>query len=737
MRRIVRRLVLSLAFAWMCLAPADVRAHAIEVVHAFPAKPSRPYGTLLQLADGVFLGTTSEGGAYQKGSIYALFRVGDGTWDTYVVHSFSGPDGAFPMAGLIRASDGNFYGTTRDGGANRLGTLYRMTIAGAVTTLHDFGGPDGEHPEAALVQAPDGRLWGTAKRGGDFGSGTIFRLTLAGAFTRIRGFPTVADGASPQSLIVGPDGRLYGTTEVGGSNIFRGGTLFRLTTAGTGFTVLHSFEQPGPKGLARGRDGRIYGTASGGGPQSRGAFFQVTPATGAVALSFPFDGPGARAAIPLSPPIHAADGSFYGTADVDPAAPSEADVIYRLTPAGEVEQLGLLTGPLGIMSQALVLATDGRLYGTTLTGERPLPPQEPNYGSGAAFSVDPSSPGTTLLRSFSTDTPSGPAGPLVEGVDGNLYGTSCYGGIYNRGTVFRLAAGAVTTLHSFSGHDGLCPASGLIAGPDGAFYATTTSGLYLVTPATVFRVTSDGDFRVVWQSPPDGPGFALAAPTFGTDGQLYVPFSNILGGSGRILRMTIDGVVTMDVSLNVLAVSGTWPTGRLLLAPDGNFYGTTASHVGGVFRMTTSGELSPVHLFEDDATLRLRTGLTLGADGRLYGAGMQGGASDVGFVYSTTTSGDVEIEHEFALTDGGLPWGDLLEVSPGQFMGLTHAFGQHQYGTIFTVGADGSFSTDHHFDWVDGANPFGGLMRTAAGAIYGTAHRGGALSGGVIYRVIQ
>lgn len=719
------------------LAPC-VEGQSIEVVHTFAAKPSRPYGTLLQLADGVFLGTSSEGGAYQKGSIYVLFRLGDGTWDNFVVHSFSGPDGALPKAGLIRASDGNFYGTTRDGGDNRLGTVYRMTPSGEVTTVHAFAGPDGEQPETPLVQAPDGRLWGTATRGGDPGSaGTIFRLTLAGAFTRIRTFAAEADGAFPQALLVGPDGRLYGTTENGGTNIFRGGTLFRLTTSGTGFTVLHSFDQLGPKGLARGRDGRIYGTASGGGPQSRGTFFRVTPATGAVALFYPFDAPGARAATPLSPPIHAADGSFYGTANVDPAAPSEADVIYRLTPAGAVEQLGLLTGPIGIFSQGLVLASDGRLYGTTLTGERPLPPLEPNYGSGTAFSVQPSSPGTTLLHSFSNDTPTGPAGPLVQAADGNLYGTSCYGGIYNRGTVFRLDAGAITTLHSFSGHDGLCPSSGLVVGPDGAFYATTISGLSGVTPATVFRIATDGDFRVVWQSPPDGPGFALAAPTFGPDGQLYVPVSNIFGGSGRILRMTTDGSVTMDIPLNVLAVSGTWPTGRLLLGPDGNFYGTTASHVGGVFRMTPDGELSPVHLFEDDATLRLRTGLTQGADGRLYGAGMLDGTAEVGFVYSTTTSGGVSIVHEFALTDGGLPWGDLLEVSPGQFMGLTHAFGQHGYGTIFTVGADGSFSTQHHFDWLDGANPFGGLMCTAAGEIYGTAHRGGPLSGGVIYRVIQ
>src|SRR5688572_28046955 len=195
------RVVLSASLLACPITPAA--AQSIEVLHAFAAKPSRPFGTLLELVDGVFLGTSSAGGAYQQGTIYLLFRRADSTWDQIVVHSFSGHDGATPMTGLIRATDGNFYGTTQHGGANLRGTVFRMTPFGEVTTFHTFSGPDGEHPEHALVQAPDGRLWGTTSGGGQSQYGTVFRISIGGAFTVMRSFFDDAHGLHPQSLVVG------------------------------------------------------------------------------------------------------------------------------------------------------------------------------------------------------------------------------------------------------------------------------------------------------------------------------------------------------------------------------------------------------------------------------------------------------------------------------------------------------------------------------------------------------
>jgi uncharacterized repeat protein (TIGR03803 family) len=98
-----------------------------------------------------------------------------------VLHSFDGPDGAYPNAGLVQASDGNFYGTTSEGGASGncsggCGTVFKITPNGTLTTLHSFGGSDGAGPYGALVQATDGGFYGTTFGGGAYGSGTVFRM---------------------------------------------------------------------------------------------------------------------------------------------------------------------------------------------------------------------------------------------------------------------------------------------------------------------------------------------------------------------------------------------------------------------------------------------------------------------------------------------------------------------------------------------------------------------------------
>ena len=160
------------------------------------------------------------------------------------LHNFAGHpnDGADPYAGLVQGGDGNFYGTTESGGANNDGTVFKMTADGTLTTLYSFAGSsDGREPTAALIQASDGNFYGTTQEGGSNGAGTVFKITPNGSLTTLHIFdPGQGDAGYPYAgLIQASDGNFYGTSTDGGTQ-HGNGTVFKITSAGT-VTVLHSF----------------------------------------------------------------------------------------------------------------------------------------------------------------------------------------------------------------------------------------------------------------------------------------------------------------------------------------------------------------------------------------------------------------------------------------------------------------------------------------------------------------
>ncbi len=236
-------------------------------------------GRVIRGSDGNFYGTTAAGGANNRGTVFKITPSGTLT----TLYSFTGPDGDVPFGGLIQGSDGNFYGTTILGGGDLskcnsagCGTIFKVTPSGELTTLHSFTGPDGAQPLAELVQATDGSFYGTTSNGGannncvNGGCGTVFRITPSGTLTNLYNFAGM-DGAEPHAgLVQAADGNFYGTTDQGGLADF--GTAFRITRAGT-LTVLHSFcsengcaDGNAPEGpLVQGANGLLYGTASLGG----------------------------------------------------------------------------------------------------------------------------------------------------------------------------------------------------------------------------------------------------------------------------------------------------------------------------------------------------------------------------------------------------------------------------------------------------------------------------------------
>lgn len=383
------------------------------------------------------------------------------------IHSFGGNEGAQPQAALCRGADGNFYGTTVGGGARKTGTVFRLSPSGQVATLHSFPAlkpdqtnRDGAYPWAGLVQGSDGAFYGTAAYGGAYQWGTVFKITPDGAYTVLHAFDH-AEGRQPWSgLVQGSDGAFYGTTFYGGLNDT--GTIFTITPDGT-LTTLYSFtplegepeinaDGANPFGnLTQGSDGAFYGTTILGGSAGSGTIFRITPdgvlttlyAFSAVPSLYPETN--ADGAYPYGGLIQGSDGCFYGVAT--DGGQNGSGTIFQITQGGVFSCLHSFTAltapaPIGknpdgaIPYGSLLQGSDGAFYGTASAG---------GYdSSGTLFRMAPGGALTTL-HFFAPDSSKlegiGPYSNLVQGADGNFYGTTQRGGAYNRGTAFVLIMG--------------------------------------------------------------------------------------------------------------------------------------------------------------------------------------------------------------------------------------------------------------------------------------------------------
>ena len=335
-----------------------------------------PWATMVQGNDGNFYGTTQNGGNpvcdLGCGTIFKITPNGKLT-----TFKFDGTNGSQPIAGLVQTANGDFYGVTTSGGAYALGTVFKFTPNGGLTTLYSFSSNTGYGALGGLVLASDGNFYGTASSGGpaagqcDPGCGTIFKITPKGKYTTMHNFNGIPDGGAPLATMTqAPNGKLYGTASTLG-NAGSYGTVFTITPKGK-FIVVHQFNNT---------DG-----------------------------AYPFGGL-----------ILGADGNFYGQTDLGGASNYGAfGTVYKMTPSGKV----------------------------------------------------------TTLHSFEQTDGDNPVSNLVQGTDGNFYGTASYGGKHpNFGTIFKITpSGKFTTLRNFNGTDGSYPYAGLIQSTNGKFYGATYAG---------------------------------------------------------------------------------------------------------------------------------------------------------------------------------------------------------------------------------------------------------------------
>jgi uncharacterized repeat protein (TIGR03803 family) len=381
---------------------------------------------------------------------------------------FNGADGANPGGSLFADDKDNLFGTTANGGAAGLGTVFEIVktdsgYSSTPTTLVSFSGADGEDPLSNLIADDKGNLFGTTNFGGANGGGTVFEIIktatgYASTPTTLVNFcslPNCADGANPEGagVIADDKGNLFGTTGFGGAN--GNGTVFEIAKTHHGYastpTILVSFcslpncaDGSFPvAGLIADDKGNLFGTTDGGGAAGLGTVFEVVKTssgysnTPTTLVSFGgADGAHPRAALIADP-----KGNLFGTTSAGGTdnLGTVFEVVkthsgYSSTPT----TLASFSGADGAGPNGLIADTKGNLFGTTSNGG--------TAGLGTVFQVVKTDSGysstpTTLASLCSLANcadGANPAAGLIADAKGNLFGTAFEGGNNNNGTVFEV-----------------------------------------------------------------------------------------------------------------------------------------------------------------------------------------------------------------------------------------------------------------------------------------------------------
>ncbi len=345
-------------------------------------------------------------------------------------------------------------------------------------------------------------------------------------------------------------------------------------------------------------------------------------------------------------------------------------------------------------TSALIVGSDGYLYGTTTAGGA--------SNNGTVFRISPSG-SENVIYSFRGGTNDGatPVAGVIQGSDGYLYGTTLYGGINNNGIVFRISpSGVEEVLHYFLGRaDGANPQAGLVWGDDGYFYGATIHG-GSSDNGTVFKVSPSGNERVIYYLQSNSDGNTPSTLIRGDDGYLYGTTEN------------------------------------------GNRCGWTGGFCGAVFKISPSGASVVIYPFQggdnNDGALPTDS-LFHSSDGYYYGTTMVGGTSMMGFggtVFKVSASGSETVLYSFqGGADGGEPVGGLVQSRNGYLYGTTGRGGNNENGTVFKISTSGDEGVIHTFGGADGANPEANLIRSSDGCLYGTTFAGGANGKGVVYKI--
>jgi uncharacterized repeat protein (TIGR03803 family) len=465
-------------------------------------------GILAQGRDGNLYGTLESGGTFGSGTVFKITPAGAIT----TLHNFAGTDGAAALSGLTLGTDGNFYGTAYQGGANDVGTIFKITPAGVLTTLHSFNGADGGYPYSPPILGKNGSYYGVTSYGG-----AAYSISSSGMFKLLT---TAIPFVSYAPLILASDGNFYGTSYQGGSSGV--GTVFRMSATGA-VKIVYNFDEThgsypyGP--VVQGSDGFLYGTTYGGGSIANpgGVVFKLSTA-GAITILHEFDGTSTTDGYGPTPGLVAAtDGNFYG-ATSNGNQGSAYGTLFKITKSGIYSLLYVFDSAHGATQFATSMQhTNGILYGLTYQG---------GNGGGVFYSLAAGiSPFVSLI------TTAGTAGQTVEILGNGLTGTT---------KVTFGSASASFTVASDSYMTAVVPATG------------TTGGVIVTTPSGTLK--SKQKFTVI----PVISGFSPTSGPVGT--QVTITGTGLTGAS----KVTFGGVrATVFTVTSATQVTATVPTGAV------------------------------------------------------------------------------------------------------------------------------------------------------------------------------
>lgn len=639
---------------------------------------STPMGSLFAIGTSLF-GTTSGGGSGSAGTIFKINS--DGTGYVKLLDFVGITNGSYPRGSLI--SDGTFlYGMTEGGGANDIGTIFKIMPDGTgYLKLLDFNGTaNGSGPAGDLVS--DGTfLYGMTPAGGSNNMGTIFKIMPDGTgYSKLLDFDGT-NGNAPHDALIFDGTFLYGTTSLGGTN--GGGTVFKIMPDGTGYAKLKQLDIASPDASLVSDGTFLYGTTWNGGGPGQGMIFKIKPDGTEFARTFAFydDNGGYPRGSLIS------DGTFlYGTTSTK--GKNNHGTIFKVRPDGtDPGKIHDFVGNSESYPHGSLISDGTFLYGMTLGYE------VTDYGT--VFKIMPDGTGYEVILNFDGANSAHPYGSLFY--DGTfLYGMTSEGGVFNAGSIFKVMpdGSGYVLLHDFGdGSDGGYPQGSLIA--DGEFLYGMTGGSGANGGGTIFKIRPDGtgftkllDFDNSTGMRPHGD--LLSDGTF-----LYGMTSQ--GGTnndGTIFKIGLDGMgflKLLDFDSNVI---GGDPYGSLIF--EGEFlYGMTNGDedISSIFKIRPDGTG-----FENLLTFSDAPNGSLLSDGSyLYGLTQFGGASSYGtmFRYALVTSPLTVTLHpsDTTLCDG------TVTTFKAEATGTTNITYQWQFATTST-GPFGDLSNDGTYSGV-------------------------------------
>ena len=421
---------------------------------------------------------------------------------------------------------------------------------------------------------------------------------------------------------------------------------------------------------------------------------------------------GADGGTPRAGLLQGSNSNFYGTTEVGGA--SGSGTVFSISTSGNLTNLWSFTGGSdgGGPLAGLVQGLDGNFYGTTASGG--------TNDWGTVFKITPGGTLTSLFQFNNATNGANPVAGLVQGNDGNFYATTLNGGTALRGTVFQITpAGTLTTLYNFSGVlNGGNPGAGLVQGSDGNFYGSTRGGGTL-DAGMAFKITSAGTlnwlFSFVGEPDDDGGASTLVQ---GSDSNFYgTTFGGGERSKGTVFAFNSEGTPTLSFSLTEDAV----PAAGLVQGSDGDFYGTTfngGTGSGALFKITSAGTFTSLYSFKGGAEgAGPEANLVQGGDGNFYGTTSQGGTNNAGTIFMfippctyTLSTGTVTVA---AMGDSGTLAIDSIVVSPSATNCAWTATNNVDWIAITSAS---SGEGDGTISYSVAANP-GGIMRTGTIAI--------------------